>query len=78
MQSSKKYFMHVFVAHQLSCRGMMSELRAYFAFYLIKRKYANCEKDGVSHVKIFRSKKPVFFDPFFTRPLWSSFLSIIS
>jgi hypothetical protein len=57
--------MHVFVAHQLSCHRMMSELRAYFAFYLIKPKYANCEKDGVSHVKIFRPKKSHFSHAFF-------------
>jgi hypothetical protein len=77
MQSSKKYVMHVFVAHQLSCHGMMSELRAYFAFYLIKRKYANCEKDGVSHVIFFRPKKSLFAPIKNMLPLCSRFLLLL-
>jgi len=33
MQSSKTCFMQLFVAHHVSCRELMSELRAYFPFY---------------------------------------------
>jgi hypothetical protein len=38
MQSSKKYFMHVFAAHHITCREMMSIFPCIFCVLLDKTK----------------------------------------
>ena len=43
------------------------------AYFRFKTKIGNFRTDGVSHVKIFRSKKSLFLDQYFLWPLCCSF-----